>query len=549
MSTNMLEFIFSAMGVDYLQFRVLLKNHIKLDFRSQKFKGTGRASTKKYSFIMSLIFYLLPSFMIAGLGVQKSDLFGFSFITISLSMIFIVLAIIIEFNEIILNPEESEILTFRPVSSRTYFWVKMANLFFYITLIGLALNIPPAFFGLVFKETRWHFPIVYLLVTWFAQIATASFVIILYSFLVRIFNYERLKDILAYIQVIFTFIIFIGYQFLMRLTAKIAGTINLQETWNYFAPPAWYGSVITAIYSPAQFSFYLLAGLAVLFTLFTLTFALRNLSLDYAQTVYKLTETSRQREKVTNTTVKQQSLFSRIQSVFIRNSAQLVGYNLVSKYLRRSRSMRTRIFPSFAMPLVMIGLFIIDGEFKDPFLPGAGIGTFMPLLFLIWVAVFFYQIIPTSDDWKASWIYFIVPIENYVEIYWGSMKAVILKYITPYFVFVSLVLSVLMPVHHALLICLFNYVFFISYYIFMTFFLEYLPLSKKYERGQSNTRFMLTFILFPIFAIGGFLEYFVFQEPWLIPVGLLGLILFGWLSAKTAGKRFDERIRRQEFIF
>ena len=205
----MLESIFSAMGVDYLQFRILLKNHIKLDFRSQKFKGTTRTNMKKYSFIMSLIFYLLPSVMIAGLGVQKSDLFGFTFITISLSMIFIVLSIIIEFNEIILNPEESEILTFRPISSRTYFWVKMANLFFYVTLIGFALNLPPAFLGLVFKETRWYFPIVYLFVCWFAQIAAASFVIILYSFLVRIFNQERLKDILAYVQVIFTFIIFI----------------------------------------------------------------------------------------------------------------------------------------------------------------------------------------------------------------------------------------------------------------------------------------------------------------------------------------------------
>ena len=74
----MLESIFSAMGVDYLQFRILLKNHIKLDFRSQKFKGTTRTNMKKYSFIMSLIFYLLPSVMIAGLGVQKSDLFGFT---------------------------------------------------------------------------------------------------------------------------------------------------------------------------------------------------------------------------------------------------------------------------------------------------------------------------------------------------------------------------------------------------------------------------------------------------------------------------------------
>ena len=65
----------------------------------------------------------------------------------------------------------------------------------------------------------------------------------------------------------------------------------------------------------------------------------------------------------------------------------------------------------------------------------------MPLLFMIWVAVFFYQMIPTSDDWKASWIYHVAPIENFAKIYWGSIKAILLKYMTPYFLFIFFVLS------------------------------------------------------------------------------------------------------------
>jgi len=545
----MIKRIFDLLQVDYLQFRILLKIHVKLDFRSQQQKSTTQVNTKKYRFFLSLIFYLIPSLIIAIFCVERSNLFGFSFLTIALSMIFIALAIIIEFNEIILNPDDSEILSFRPISSRTYFWVKMANLLFYVTLIGLALNIPPAFVGLAFAETSWTFPLVYFCVGWITQVTVASFVIILYTFLVKIFNFERLKDILAYVQVIFTFIIFVGYQFLIRLTSHIEATIELEASWNFFTPPAWFGSILTIIYSESSLSLFFMAGLAVLFTVITILFAFRNLSLDYAYLIYKISESARLKEKDEVRKEKSTRFSFNIKSWLVKNKYEQFGYDIVSKYLRRSRTLRTRIYPSFAMPLVIMGFFILDGDFQDPFLPGVGFTSLMPFLFLVWVAVFFYQLIPTSDDWKASWIYHVIPIESYAKIHWGSVKAVLLKYITPYFIFVFAVLSFLMPIWHAFLACLFNFVFFICYYIFMTFFLRNLPLSKKYERGQSNTRFMMMFVLFPIFALGAPLEYLVFQHPIFLPFGFLILIIVGVVSAKVSGKRLNERIQKSECFF
>ncbi len=543
----MIESIFTLLGIDYRQFRILLKFHIKLDFRNQRQKNGAQTGWKKFSYLLTLVLYLVPSLLIAGLGVQRTNLFGFSLLTIALSMVFIILSIIIEFNEIIVNPDDSEILTFRPISSRTYFWVKMANLFFYVTTMGLALNLPPAIIGLLFPETQWTFTFLYLFVGWIAQITIASFVIILYSLLVRIFNYQRLKDVLAYTQVLFTFVIFVGYQFLIRLSSKIEYNFNLEASWNIITPPAWYGSIIVLFYNSADVRIFMLSIAAFLFTLFTFVFAFRNLSLDYAQTIYKLSESSRVREKVQSSSAHKSNFI--LKGWLIRDIYEKVGYNLVSRYMRRSRSLRTRIFPSFAMPLVIMGLMILDREFQDPFLPGVGFQTFMPMLFLVWVAVFFFQLIPTSDDWKASWIFHVIPIENFEKIYWGCLKAIIAKYITPYFLFVLCVLSTQMSLWHSFLVCFFNYIFFISYYIFMTFFLGNLPLSKKFERGQSNTRFMLTFVLLPLFVVGGILEYGVFQKPFLYPPGLLLLIVFGWISAKYSGRRFNKKIQNQECFF
>ena len=48
---------------------------------------------------------------------------------------------------IVAHPDDFHILAHRPVSSRTYFWAKMGNLFFYVTPIALALILPAAVVG------------------------------------------------------------------------------------------------------------------------------------------------------------------------------------------------------------------------------------------------------------------------------------------------------------------------------------------------------------------------------------------------------------------
>ncbi len=542
------DYFLSLLGVDSRQFWALLKTQIQLDFRASRLKTTTSTSARKRSYLITLLLYLLPSFMVASFGLQRLDLFGFAFLTLALSMIFIALAIIIEFNEIIINPDDAEILLFRPLSSRTYFWVKMANLLFYVSTFGLTMSLPPAIFGVWLPNSGWFFVPIYLLISWIAQISVAAFVIILYTLLVKVFNYERLKDILAYVQVIFTFVIFIGYQFLIRLTERIEN-IQFSANWNVFVPSAWFGGVIGLVFQPSNQHYWLLAGLALAFFALTFSFAFQNLSLDYAQLVHKLSLVTRATEKPTERFDRIRSGFSGIDSLLLTSQAERVGFELVSRYLRRSRSLRTRIFPAFAMPLVIIGLFILDQEFEDPFLSGAGFTTFVALMFLIYIAVFFYQIIPTSDDWEAAWIFYVAPIENFAGIYWGSVKAVLLKYVLPYFVLVFALLATQMPIGHALLVAIYNYIIFISYYLLLTFFLTDLPLSKKYERGQSNARFMLTFVLFPVFAICGGLEYLVFHFPFLIPPSLVVMFVLIWLFAKYSGLQFDQRIRRKECYF
>ncbi len=540
-----LERICSVLGIDCLQFRRLLKVHILLDFRSTKMQSSSRSSSRIPGFLITLIFYGIIGLFASLSGMRLFDSFGYSLVSLSVSMVLIAMAVIIEFNEIIINPDDAEILAYRPIDSRTYFWVKMVNLLFYITLFGAALNLPPAFVGLAYAEHGPAFPAVYLLVAWLAQVTLASFVIVLYSLLVRWLNYEKLKDVLAYVQVVFSFIVFVGYQFLARLTPHMQHT-QVSGIWIYFAPPAYFAGLIEVLYGSLHPENWILAALGAIFSVAILGFATRNLSLNYAQTIYKLSQTSRVHEKEPERGAV--GFWSQLVAPLLRDPEERVGYNLVSKYIRRNRNMRMRIFPAFAMPLAVLGMFIMDGEIVDPFLQ-PNVPTFMAFIFLIYLVVFFYQIIPTSDHWQASWIFRVAPVSDYSKIYRGAMKALVLKYVTPYFILIFAVLSTQMAVQHAFLLAILNYVIFVAYTVALTALARDLPLSKRFERGQSNLRFTLTFVLFPLFIFVGLFEYIVCQYPVLYPFAIFLLLVLIRVIGGIAARMYKRRIGEREIVF
>ena len=532
----------ALLRIDEVQFRALLRIHLLLDFRSSRIGGS---SSRKQSFVLNLIFYVIIGLFVGLSGLRLFDLFGFAFLTLTVSMVLTAMAIIIEFNEIIINPEDAEILGHRPIDTRTYFWVKMANLLFYVTSFGLAINLSPAFIGLAFPEASGLFPLLYLIVSWLANVATAFGMILLYSVLVRWLNYERLKDILAYVQVVFTFIVFVGYQFLMRLIPEMHKT-QLNGVWYFFVPSAWYAEALILPFDSQMLRLWFLAALALISFVGLAYFASRNLSLGYAELIYKLSQSARIRETGREEASKSFRGFS-LRRWLLRNPVERVGYELVSRYIRRNRNMRMRVFPAFAMPLAVMGMFILDGELTDPFI-APNTATLMSMFFLIYIAVIFNQIITTSDHWQASWIFRAAPVPDYSRLYWGGLKVLLVKYMLPYFVLIWGVLSSQMSVRHAFYLAVLNYAIYLAYSAGLAVFVKDLPLSKKFERGRTNLGFLVTFVLFPLLLIIGGVEYLICRFPAFLIPGVVTFLLLAWILSKISSTAINRRIQQQEFL-
>jgi len=539
--------------IDCLQYRSLLQISLKLDFRSERLRGyRGSEKSKKRAFLFTIVFYLIISLVISLSTFQHLDVGSYAFLILSVSMLFMAMAVVIEFNDIVVNPQDAEILGPRPVSSRTYFWVKMTNLFFYVIVMGASLNLIPAIVGIWTQNSGYHFAAIYFLVSCIANLTTAAFVILLYSFLVRMMNFERFKDILAYVQIVFTFLLFFGYQFLPRVMQHLNGSVtytSLQAPWNYLVPSMWYASIIMAVFGNISTHVVCLAGLGVVFTVVLFAHSSGKISLEYADMLNKLTTaTVSQVESLPRGASLKNSLVKRLLNKIVPDPVECAGYELVSKYLHRDRSLKMRIYPSFAFPFAMIALFIYDGRFTDPFAPGAGFDTFFPLIFFVYVAMFFHFLLPTSDDWQAAWLYWVVPVDSISKIYWGAIKAVILQYVLPYFLAAGILLSTQMPVTHAAAVTIFNFCFFLAYYAFLSLFSTDLPLSKKYERGQSNFRFTLMVIIFPLFVIGIGLEYLIFRHSSLLVFAIGGLLFLSIIFWRISGVRLAKRFSTQEYL-
>ncbi|NOY79238.1 MAG: hypothetical protein GXO76_15405 [Calditrichaeota bacterium] len=548
----MIQRILQKYMIDPLQVKALFIASLKLDFRKSTLGrglSSGRSS-KKSTFLYTILSYFFISIMMA-VGIFKvTDVASYSFLILTISMVMLAMAIIIEFHEIIINPLDADILGHRPITSRTFFVARLANLFFYITIMGASLTLLPAVLGVWVKGSHWTFAPLFLAVSWMANLSTAAYMILFYTLLVKWVNYDRLKDILAYVQMALTFILVIGYQFIPRMSEHIQpGHIAFQfkNIWNFLVPPAWFAGLTAGFYSGFDSHMVFLSLLAIGSTAILLTLAFRNISLEYASYLQKISSQTERFEKEHP----RRKLAGRSQwrrwFRWVRSGEEEFGFELTATYLKRDRTLRTRLFPSFGIPLAMLAFFLFEGSLSDPFKGVNGFETIFPLIFLVYVVFFFYEIISTSENWQGAWIFWVAPIEKPSALFWGGAKLFLIRYIIPFFTFVFLILMTQIPPWHAFLVTLLNGIIALVYFMFLALFNTKYPLSQPFERGQSNMRFLMTVLFIPVFVVGGGVEYLAFRfSQYFLPL-LLVLLVILVILWKWADYLMDQRLRKLEF--
>ena len=154
--------LFEALAIDYDHWKALTLTALRIDLRASRLGGAhfGHQEVKAAGLLIGqFIFYSAMGVAVALLVWFSRDLFLAATTVVTYVMFMIATTALLDHNAAIVSPDDHAILGFRPLTSRTYFAARLANMLVYTTVMTTVFSYVPivAFFvrhGVAVGEIR-----------------------------------------------------------------------------------------------------------------------------------------------------------------------------------------------------------------------------------------------------------------------------------------------------------------------------------------------------------------------------------------------------------
>ena len=428
----MLEKIAEMLGASPTQYSYLLEIEKTVEKRALERKDglpqLSLAVTCVFCFIISVLLTFMPFLL-------PMDTFTYALTGITMSMMMIGIWTIPYF-DILLSPINYLVIAHTPVSSRTYFLVKLTQIATYTVLLLACLNLMPAIGGIWIRGTesspfQFLFPIVYLPVVFMAGLFTLGVMTTFAGYLTKLYTKKTLRNIAQYAQFIFPALfptIIIIFSHLLPVIPKDKLTATLK--WFYALPNGWFAGTVSLALGQIEQDFLILAGLAIASTLFLVLVPLRSIAKSYSEYLsYLLESGSRQKTKLQVKT----PLFARM----FRNRTIRAGLCLSRAYMCRDKHILRQFFASIGTVIMLVVIFTRDSSSYMTwphhsnaigFSPGFT-GTFY--FAGISVVTGFISPVRYSEHWKAAWILALAPLSAPRDLWRGVQATAFLYIVVP----------------------------------------------------------------------------------------------------------------------
>ncbi len=525
--------IFISAGVDFEQLIAIVGIKLTMDNRRNNasfMRGKNNESKESNNrFGMTLFVYgllgLFVSIYVAAINLPMVSMSIFhGFIMVMLAM-----TLITDYSSILLDTADNMILLPRPVDSRTLFTARLTHITLYIGQILFAVALIPTIivafkYGLIAV-------CMFLLTAIMSALFALFFTSILYLIIMRLTTAERLKDIINYLQIGMAIFIFAFYQLMPRLfdIQDIENITFEPSWWNLFVPPMWMGGTMDAFiggnFDPMHLLLIVLCFAVPVLGLIEMN---RSFSTFFSQKLSGLSTEYNPTESQTapsvsnsNSTAVQGDLSVKLAPYITSSPVESGVFQLVWKQLSRDRKIRLRLYPQFAyffvmMIVIMFSIFRRSGGFD---------AVFEELPDTKWYLMFIYfgstalsaslVLVPYSDDFKAAWVYYALPIAKPGDVLVGSLKAQVFKFFIPFYIVLSLILFAIwrLPVVDDLLLGFFNIIIIALVYSIVN--KPLLPFSEETSTQAQSGNFVRSMINFIIFIAVAGLHYLATLIPYL----------------------------------
>lgn len=398
----MLNRAIQALGVDPVQWRVLVATYLRIDFRAGggAARQSASARARGHPLVGVAILSAMGGAMFAILAVRIRDVQVSATLLTSYGAINTAMLLLVDFTGLVVSPDDYVVLGHRPVSSPTYFAARMASILAYIGILGAMLALLPAVaYGLVSDLGIAGF------VATFAAVllcdGSATIVIItLYVVLLTRVHPRRLRRAFSYLQLVSMMGFYVAYylslegfrdSFLFRLSFA-------DRPWMWVNPASWFASLVRITAADPPGAAWAAATLAVVIAIACVPLAAGRLTLEYAQ---RLSET---------TVAGEPSGRRRIRLPGFRHAESHAVALLVAAQFRFDQRFRMAILGIVPLIFFYLLLGLHQGALQDPFSPEGSTAAGVPLyMAVVFMPLTLHASLQYSDSWRAAWIFFATP--------------------------------------------------------------------------------------------------------------------------------------------
>jgi ABC-2 type transport system permease protein len=442
--------IYARMGIDKIQLSAILHTKLMMDDRrpGSLRQTTGRKNSKPVSLAT------LGTMFLSGI-MGLVYLFAFSIghdritqLTLYFSMFFLMLSatLISDFTSVLIDIRDNYIILTKPVSDRTFLAARLLHIFIHICKLVLPMSLP----GLVYMvyTTGAAAGSILLLMILFLTFFAIFFINAVYLLMLRITTPQKFQSIISYVQIIFAILIYGGFQLVPRMVGEIDfGDFDIStRSGIFFYPIYWFACTWNLLYTLHANSPQLVAAVLGLILPFAgLSLMVRYLAPAFNAKLAMISSSAVNNpppRKAGKETLKGPSYSGFLSRVFTKGQAERMGFLFTWKMTARSRDFKMKVYPSIGYLIVYVVIMFMNKhvsirEIAEQESPGKLI-IISALYFTSLLLTMAINQVVYSDQYKASWIYYVSPLERPGEVILGGAKAAIFKFYIPMVFFITI---------------------------------------------------------------------------------------------------------------
>ncbi|MBS1502690.1 MAG: hypothetical protein JST32_11550 [Bacteroidetes bacterium] len=542
--------VLAGTGVDTDQLYEILKVKLLIDNRRPKtmFAARKNAQNKQRSPWMIAFFTVLMGFFIGlVLFLNKMPYVGQTFY-FSIFMVLMSLTLISDFTTVLIDVRDQFIILPRPVNDRTVTVSRILHISIYVLRLALLQGAP----GLVmigFIDGPLAVPV------FFIQILEATFlsiffVNIVYLVIMQFVSPQRFKDIISYIQIGFSILIFGTYYLLPRLiNVSILENISLLSHWfSYLLPPVWITALNELLFHHARAG--LVTGLLAIagFTvpLAGLWLVAKVLAPGFNRKLTIIAASDSNSAPASAKKEKRAGLLYTISNVIARDPVENAGFKITWKLSTRLREFKMKVYPAFGYLPIYFLYFTLNGKGESMAERWENLKNGHSYIALIYMCAFVLSAvlgqIGMSERYKAAWVYYSTPVTEPGKILSGMYKAILVVYFLPYCLLMGIIIVVIWgpaAINDVILAITISIIYGMLVALFMV---KGLPFSKPVVVKQGGGKFILSLMVMLFLGGIGTGHYFLMKWENVIWIMIVPFAAIAWLMFHYYKKQSWESI-------